>query len=106
MIEGTWTQHGPLNLSGRINAIHQGDNPLQPAMYAGAAAGGLWRSNNNGTSWEPITESFEHMAIGTMAFHPLTPEIMYVGTGDPQISGHPRIGAGGRELARRHQHCC
>ena len=29
-----------------------------------------------------------------MAFHPLTPEIMYVGTGDPQISGHPRIGAG------------
>ena len=94
VIEGTWTQHGPLNLSGRINAIHQGDNPLQPAMYAGAAAGGLWRSNNNGASWEPITESFEHMAIGTMAFHPLTPEIMYVGTGDPQISGHPRIGAG------------
>ena len=34
------------------------------------------------------------MAIGTMAFHPLTPEIMYGGTGDPQISGHPRIGAG------------
>ena len=62
-IEGSWTQHG-LNLSGRINAIHQGDNPLLPTMYAGAAAGGLWRSVNNGNSWDPITEAFEHMAIG------------------------------------------
>ena len=94
LMEGTWTQHGPLNLSGRINAIHQGSNPLQPTIFAGAAAGGLWRSVNDGDSWSPITEAFEHMAIGTMAFHPLTPEIMYVGTGDPQISGHPRIGAG------------
>ena len=94
VVEGTWTQHGPLNLSGRINALHQGSNPLQPRLYAGAAAGGLWRSVNNGMTWSSVTEEFEHMAIGTMAFHPDTPEIMYVGTGDPQISGHPRIGGG------------
>ena len=94
VVEGTWTQHGPLNLSGRINTIHEGNNPLLPRLYAGAAAGGLWRSVNHGMSWTPITDEFEHLAVGAMAFHPLTPEIMYVGTGDPQISGHPRIGGG------------
>ena len=35
LMEGTWTQHGPLNLSGRINAIHQGSNPLQPTIFVG-----------------------------------------------------------------------
>ena len=93
-VEGTWTQHGPLNLSGRLNAIYEDTNPLSPRMFAGSAGGGLWRSTTGGAIWEPVTDEFEHMAVGCMAFHPETPEVMYVGTGDPQISGHPRIGGG------------
>ena len=94
VVEGTWTQHGPLNLSGRLNAIYEDTNPLSPRMFAGSAGGGLWRSTTGGAIWEPVTDEFEHMAVGCMAFHPETPEVMYVGTGDPQISGHPRIGGG------------
>ena len=51
VVEGTWTQHGPLNLSGRLNAIYEDTNPLSPRMFAGSAGGGLWRSTTGGAIW-------------------------------------------------------
>ena len=93
VVDGTWTQQGPLNLSGRMNIIRM-DTASPERMYIGAAAGGLWRSVNGGTSWNPVTEEFEHLAIGSLAIHPDSSDVLYLGTGDPQISGHPRIGNG------------
>ena len=94
VVEGTWTQHGPLNLSGRLNLIHEDQSSLTNRMYAGAAGGGLWRSSNGGNSWVPLTDEFDHLSIGALAFDPESSDVMYLGTGDPQISGHPRIGGG------------
>lgn len=92
-IEGAWTQQGPLNLGGRINVMQQ-DTAAPERIYVGAAAGGAWRSLDSGANWTPITEDFGHMAIGSLAIHPDSNEVLYLGTGDPQISGHPRIGNG------------
>ena len=92
-IEGAWTQQGPLNLGGRINVMKQ-DTAAPERIYVGAAAGGLWRSLDSGATWTPITEDFGHMAIGSLAIHPDSNDVLYLGTGDPQISGHPRIGNG------------
>jgi len=94
VVNGSWAQQGPLNLSGRLNLIHEDQSSITNRIYAGAAGGGLWRSINGGNSWEPMTDLFEHLAIGCLALHPESSEILYVGTGDPQISGHPRIGGG------------
>ena len=91
--EGTWTQQGPLNFSGRMNFIRRDDSDPQ-RMYIGAAAGGLWRTLDGGSSWHPVTEDFGYMAMGSLAIHPDSNEVLYLGTGDPQLSGHPRIGNG------------
>ncbi len=92
-VDGTWTQQGPLNLSGRINVIAQ-DPSAPERMYIGAAGGGLWRSVDAGLTWESSTEALSHLAIGALAIHPVDNDILFLGTGDPQISGHPRIGNG------------
>ena len=94
VVEGEWTQHGPLNLSGRLNLIHEDQLSLTNRLYAGAAGGGLWMSENGGNSWQSLTEDFDHLAIGSLAFDPESSDVVYLGTGDPQISGHPRIGGG------------
>jgi len=92
-IEGTWIQQGPRNIGGRFNVVVQ--DPNQPErIYLGAAAGGLWRTTNAGLTWVPVTDELSHQAIGSLAIHPQDNNILFLGTGDPQMSGHPRIGNG------------
>ncbi|RMG19063.1 MAG: hypothetical protein D6730_22180, partial [Bacteroidetes bacterium] len=76
---------GPAGMSGRVTAI---DVVLQEpnTMYVGAAAGGVWRSENGGQSWTPIFEHERTASIGAIAIYQKNPNIIYVGTGE----GNPR----------------
>jgi photosystem II stability/assembly factor-like uncharacterized protein len=89
----SWRIEGPLNIGGRINVVVLNpDN--EEEIWIGTSSGGVFRSLNSGDEWEAIGESFTNMSIGTIAFDPNNSDVIYVGTGDPNISGYPKTGDG------------
>lgn len=72
---------GPAIMGGRIDdfAVVESD----PAtIYAATASGGLWKTSNNGTTWEPLFDQQSHSSVGTVALAPANPEIVWVGSGE------------------------
>ncbi len=88
-----WQNEGPNNIGGRINAVvaHPDDADI---MYVGNTAGGVFKTENGGDDWYPIFDDNPFLAISCIAFEPGDPEVIYVGTGDRNISGYPGIGNG------------
>jgi len=76
---------GPAGTSGRVTAIEVAPNNAQ-TIYAGTASGGLWKSVNNGITWEPIFDDQKAMSVGALAIDPNNPDVIWVGTGE----GNPR----------------
>ena len=76
---------GPAGMSGRVTAIDAVEsNPN--TIYIGAASGGVWVSNNRGTTWKPIFEHEATMSIGSIKINQSNPDEIWVGTGE----GNPR----------------
>ena len=70
---------------GRIRAI--AIHPTNPSIvYAGSASGGVWRTNNGGATWTPLTDTQCSLNTGSIAIDPVNPNIVYVGTGEPAQS--------------------
>ncbi|MCB0666155.1 MAG: T9SS type A sorting domain-containing protein [Saprospiraceae bacterium] len=90
---GIWETQGPANLGARINtiAVHPADHNI---ILIGYSAGGIYRTENGGQSWQPVFDNFPVMAIGDIVFDDKAPDIVYAGTGDPNISGIPFSGNG------------
>ncbi|HEY8055118.1 MAG TPA: hypothetical protein VIE13_04305 [Terriglobales bacterium] len=76
----TWRMAGSFR-AGRTVAVS--GNPAQPdTFYMGAADGGVWKTINDGTTWEPIFDHEPVASIGAIAVAPSDPNIVYVGTGE------------------------
>lgn len=76
---------GPAGASGRVTALDvELRNP--DVMYAGTAAGGLWKSGNGGSTWEVIFDDGKSASIGSVAIDQNNPNVIWVGTGE----GNPR----------------
>lgn len=88
-----WVVEGPGNIGGRFNciAVHP-NNPN--IMYAGAATGGVFKTINGGTNWNPVFDGQPFLAIGCITIDPGNPSTVWVGTGDANISGLCYIGDG------------
>ena len=77
----------------RISAVYGvTSDPL--TYYAGAAAGGLWKTTDGGLWWDPIFDGQDVHAIGSIAVSELDPEIVWLGTGEPHIRSNVTIGDG------------
>ena len=72
---------GPALTSGRIAdiAVHPTDKSI---WYVGTAAGGLWKTTNNGISFSPIFDGEGSFSIGVVAIDQRNPNIVWVGTGE------------------------
>jgi len=84
---------GPALMSGRINdlAIHPTNSKI---IYAGTAGGGVWKSNNAGTTFSPIFDDY-CQSIGAVAIDPNDPDnVIYVGTGETWTRNSVSIGDG------------
>ncbi|HAW72486.1 MAG TPA: hypothetical protein DCX00_01545 [Flavobacteriales bacterium] len=77
---------------GRMNAIAFHPNDDQ-TIFAGAPAGGLWRSYDGGGSWVTNTDDLPTLGVSSIAFSSINPEIVYIGTGDRDASDSPGMGA-------------
>jgi len=90
-----WQFIGPTNVSGRCTDIAvvtpKGENYT---IYVGAASGGVWKTENEGTTWEPISDQGASTSIGDLAVAPSNPEIIWVGTGEANIFRSSQVGSG------------
>ena len=79
-----WRNIGPANTGGRISDIAVARLPGTPdAIYVGAASGGIFKSVDKGTSWEPIFDDVDGLiSIGDIAVAPSNPNIIWAGTGE------------------------
>jgi photosystem II stability/assembly factor-like uncharacterized protein len=88
-----WRAVGPEFQGGRIEAI--ASHPDEPfTIYVGAGAGNLWKTVNNGTTWEPIFENESTFTIGSIAIAPSDPNTVWVGTGEILMARSSFAGTG------------
>src|SRR3954470_17296961 len=73
---------GPATMGGRIDdfAVVEGNPNI---VFVGVAAGGVWKTTNNGTTWEPVFDKEGVSTIGDIAIAPSDPSIVWVGSGEP-----------------------
>lgn len=77
--EMRWRQIGPPR-AGRARAL--AGVPTEPnVFYVGFDNGGLWRSTDYGSTWQPLFDRESTGSIGAIAVAPSNPDIIYVGTG-------------------------
>lgn len=84
---------GPALNSGRIADIdiHPRDESV---MYVAVGSGGVWKTVNAGTTWEPIFDAEMSYSIGSVAIDPSAPDIVWVGTGENVGGRHVGFGDG------------
>jgi len=88
-----WIERGPGNLGARINAVAY--SKRDPNLrYVGFAVGGVFKTTNGGADWQPVFDDQLFLSVGALAIDPQDDSTIYVGTGDPNISGYPFIGDG------------
>ena len=76
---------GPAGMSGRVTTI-DAVNSNTDIIYIGAASGGVWKTENGGTTWSPIFDEQSNLNIGSLAIQQSNPSVIWVGTGE----GNPR----------------
>ena len=74
---------GPAVMGGRIADLAVVESKPQ-IFYVATASGGLWKTANHGTTWEPLFDDQPTASIGDVALAPSNPNIVWVGTGEPQ----------------------
>ena len=62
--------------------------------YAGAASGGIFKSVDGGTSWEPVFDGQPVSSIGSIAVAPSDPNVVWAGTGEAFIRSNVSHGNG------------
>ncbi|MEM7573686.1 MAG: glycosyl hydrolase [Bacteroidota bacterium] len=87
-----FTNIGPTIMSGRVTDIAV--NPEQPThFYTAYASGGLWVTENNGTSFRPLFQQQEVMTIGAIDVNWNTGTV-YLGSGEVNSSRSSYAGNG------------
>lgn len=83
---------GPTIMSGRV--VDVAVNPKNPTeFYVAYASGGLWYTNNNGTSFSPVMDSAETINCGSVTVD-WTSGTIWVGTGEVNASRSSYAGVG------------
>ena len=90
-----WQLLGPINVSGRMTDVEvvtpKGEHYT---IYVAGASGGVWKTENEGTTWEPIFEHAASTSIGDIALAPSDQKIIWVGTGEANIFRSSMAGCG------------
>ncbi len=82
----SWRNVGPWR-GGRVTAV-AGHVDTPYTFYMGATGGGVWRTDDAGTTWYNISDGwFNTVTIGAIAVAESDPNVIYVGTGEAPIRG-------------------
>ena len=72
---------GPAWASGRVADFAVNPSNLSE-YYAAIASGNIWKTENNGTTWKPVFDSYGAYAIGVIRIDPNNHNVVWVGTGE------------------------
>ncbi|MDX1394590.1 MAG: glycosyl hydrolase [Gemmatimonadota bacterium] len=86
-----WRSIGPAVASGRIADIAI-DPTDRSVWYVAASSGGVWKTTNAGTTWDPIFDSYGSYSIGAIALDPSNHLTLWVGSGEN--NGQRSVGYG------------
>lgn len=79
---------------GRVTAV-AGHVSHPFTFYFGSTGGGVWKTNDAGTTWSNISDSyFDVGSIGAIVVAPSDPNVLYVGTGSADPRGNVSPGKG------------
>ena len=88
--ESNWQSLGPSSHTntaswssgqGRVNVVVI--DPNNPNIYyAGAPAGGIWKSTDSGSSWSPLVDHLPQIGVSGIAIDPTNSNTIYIATGD------------------------
>ena len=81
-----WTEKGPFNICGRVTDIEMPHDDTA-TIYAGSASGGIFKSEDRGTTWAPIFDTALSLSIGDIAIANTDSKVIYVGTGESNAGG-------------------
>ncbi|MBZ5703917.1 MAG: hypothetical protein LAN63_01025 [Acidobacteriia bacterium] len=87
-----WRLVGPFRGGRSLAAVGVPGNPS--LYYMGAVGGGVWKSTDAGTTWEPIFDSQGIASIGAIAVAPSDPNVIYVGSGEADMRSDITYGNG------------
>jgi len=90
-----WQFAGPTNVSGRMTCLAVATPKGSTyTIYAGSASGGVWKTENEGTSWAPLFDKGPTTSIGALALAPSDQNILWIGTGEANIFRSSHAGCG------------
>ena len=71
-------------VSGRVTAITP--HPVNGnEIYIGTSRGGVWKTNDGGNNWQPISDNADSLAMGALDISKSNPSILYGGTGEGNL---------------------
>ncbi len=86
---------GSAAMSGRVAALaatREANGKL--TIFVGAASGGVWKSDDSGTTYRPVSDEQPVQSIGAIAIDPSNSKNVWVGTGEPWTRNSVSIGDG------------
>ena len=88
-----WRLLGPYR-GGRVVAV--AGHPSTPStFYFGACGGGVWKTDDAGTTWRNVSDGFfQTAAVGAIAVAPADPMVVYAGMGEATIRNDVSHGDG------------
>jgi len=88
-----WRLVGPANTMGRVSDVAGIPHPSK-TLFVAAAAGGIWKSTNNGTTWRPVFDNQRVISMGVLAIAPSDTMQVWAGTGEPNSRNSISPGGG------------
>jgi photosystem II stability/assembly factor-like uncharacterized protein len=85
---------GSAAMSGRVAALAAVKEDGKLTVYVGAASGGVWKSENGGTTFKPVFDKQPVQSIGAISIDPQSPKTVWVGTGESWTRNSVSIGNG------------
>ena len=84
---------GPAAMSGRVTCI-EGTAAAPGTLYVGAANGGVWKTTNDGLTWNPVFDDQKVASIGALAVSAQHPDVVWAGTGEANVRNSVSVGRG------------
>ena len=88
-----WRGIGPALMSGRIADVAV-DPFDRSTWYVAVGSGGVWKTENRGTTWTPVFDEQSSYSIGTVVVDPNNRHTVWVGTGENGSGRHVGYGDG------------
>jgi photosystem II stability/assembly factor-like uncharacterized protein len=88
-----WRTVGPATFMGRLSDVVGIPGPSK-TLFVAAAAGGIWKTTNNGITWRPVFDDKRVISMGMLAIAPSDTQQVWAGTGEPNSRNSIEPGGG------------